>query len=391
MPEEVQPQQTESTSPESFTFGSFMDDPKNVITEEAGFDETPEEPAQTAAEPAESTEESDETTNQEQPQETAGQVSFKGIRPEVVAILKHLAKADELDLADPKVFKMARQIAEKEAMIRDLKKQTPDPAAQNYLDAFNDPEPEPQQPKPGQEQVQDQGQQEALPPYVEKAKKWQSPKDFAKDLEQAYDIQDPEERSAAVADTMLGFLDRALMQNYLPQFRQMFENLQQQRLGPVMNQVQEAQEMQIRQSAVETLEKMEGFSDIRELFEPASDGEIELDGEKVADTWINRTLVAFPGILELHVQGKTPAETRKKTYARRYAEAHRLMKVLRQTQGDNQTQPKALINAGKAIEASKRDTVRTSLNAGKSGVPTGGRQGSVFGSGNSNEFSMREL
>ncbi len=391
MPEEVQPQQTESTSSEPFEFGSFMNDPANVITEEEGFAEPSEEPATEAAEPAESTDDADQTANQKQPQDTAGQVSFKGIRPEVVAILKQMAKAEAYNLADPNVFKMARQIAEKEAMIRDLKKGTPDPAAQNYLDAFNDPDPTPQ-PKPGEQAAQGEpGQEQALPPWVEKAKKWNAPTDFAKDLEQAYDIVDPEERAAAVANTFLGFVDRAIMQNYFPQFQQMFDQLQQQRLGPVMNQVQEAQEAEIRRNAVETLATMEGFSDIHEIFEPASDGEIELGGEKVADTWINRALVAFPGILEIQVQGRTPAETRRKTYARRYAEAHRMVKVLKQAQGDNQTPAKALINAGKAIEASKRDTVRTSLNAGKSGVPTGGRDGSVFGAGNSDGFSMRDL
>jgi len=393
MQEEVQPQQTESTSSEPFVFGSFMDDPKNVISEEEGFNETSAEPEEAAAQPAESTEETVETSNSEQP-EVPGQVSFKGIRPEVVAILKHIAKTDELDLSNPKDFKLARQIAEKEAMIRDLKKtQSPDGAAQNYLDAFRDPDPEPQ-PKPGEqaatEPAQEQ-QQQQFPPWVERARKWNRPEDFAKELQDAFDIADDNQRFSAVAETMLGFIDRAVVGQYMPQIQQMVEQIQAQRLGPVLGQVEQAREEALRTEAVSKLAGMEGFNDIHDLFQPASDGELEINGEKVADTWINRALVAVPGILEIRVQGRTPTETKRLTIARQYAEAHRVMKVLRQTQGDNQTPAKALINAGKAIEASKRDPVRTGLNAGKSGVPAGGRQGSVFGNGNSNGFSMRDL
>lgn len=389
MADETQQTQQTPTPPvpgvtEGYVFGSFMDDPKN-----AGFDNDGDE-GQTfdnGGEGEETPREATNTNSSKTPIPATEDVQFKGIKPEIVDLIKQVASNGEFDLANPKEFKAARQIAEKEQQIRDLKKSgEPSPAAKNYLDAFNDPEP--QQPSQ-QQQQQQQGEPDEPPPHVKLAREWKTPSDFTTSLYDAFNMDDGPEKNAAVSNVMLGFVDRTMHELYFPRIHGMVNHLQQQHLGPVVDEVQQSRQAAERRGVVDTLATQDGFSDIHSLFEPASDGKIQFEGEMIPDTWLNRVLVAHPHILQIEVKGKTPRESERKTLAARYTAAHRLMKVQRAEKTDPAT-ANGLIRTGRAIEQSKRDPVRTGLNAGKAGVPSGGRKESIFGN-SGGEITMASL
>jgi hypothetical protein len=171
----------------------------------------------------------------------------------------------------------------------------------------------------------------------------------------------------------------------------MVQQLQQAQLGPVLSQVQEARQYEERDGVVKQLESMPGYEDVRELFEMASDGVIEVQGEQVPDTWLNRILVEHPFILNsISIKGKTPAESQRKTLAEQYRVAHGLMKAQRERHSDPTT-AKRLIGAGQSLERSKRDPARTGLNSGKTGVPAGNRNGDDLLTGGNGSVSFNEL
>jgi len=366
---------------------SFAEAPENVISAPAGNNESGQ------AGEAEESLLGDQETPASQGEETGAAstqqpaaVSFKGVTPDVVAVMKHLAANNsDYDLANPTIFKLVRQAAEKELLIRQSKPTSQE--AKDYLDAFNDPEPAApaETPQPGA------ASDENLPSYVKVARAWTSPADFTKSLYAAFDMEDGPEKEHAVSEVMLGFVDRSFHELYFPQIQKMVEHLQQAQLGPVLSQVQEARQYQERDSVVKQLESMPGYEDVRELFEFASDGVIEVQGEQVPDTWLNRILVENPFILNsISIKGKTPAESQRKTLAEQYRVAHGLMKAQRERTTDPTTAQR-LIGAGQSLERSKRDPARTGLNSGKTGVPAGNRKGDDLLTGGSNSVSFNDL
>ncbi len=373
---------------DGYEFGSFLDNPDNSIPED-GDRPGPLADLSTAEEPSSETVETDEFP--------PTHASFKGIRPEIVALMKHVAGKGEYDLNNPREFKAARQIAEKEARIRELSKAgEPSPAATDYLDAFRDKDLEPPagQPAPAA-QPPAQTAAEALPDFVEIARKWKSPSDFTPDLLDAFEMVDGPEKNAAVANRFLGLNDRQFHETQVPYIAQMINHFLEQRLGPVVHEVTEARQMSERRSVVDTLAKQEGLSDVHELFELVTDGTLEFKDPKtgelsmVPDSWLNRALIENPDILKWVVKGRNDAETDRLSLAARYRAAHREMTRMRKGSIDPAA-ARTLVATGKAIEKSKRDPVRTELNAGKPGVQTGTRKESLFGHSDG-EVKMSDL
>ena len=340
-----------------------------------------------------------EEMGEEAPEEKAQRsYSFEGIKPDVVALIKHLAKNSELDLNNPRDFKVARQLAEKEARIRELSKATePSPEAKSYLDLFRDPE---EKPKEATAAPAEQSQQPQIPDhapaFIKKSMAWKTETDFANDLMEAYSMDDGPEKNAAVAQTYLGFFNRSFHELGMPFVQQFVERVLSERLGPVVNEVKTSTEQNQRRELVEKLAKQPGREDIMEMFDPLSDGEVEIvttKGERIAapDTWLNRVLAEFPSILNIVVEGRNPAETERLTTAERYASAHRLMKSMRKGSIDTKA-AKGLVKTGMAIAESKRDPVRTGLNSGKQSVPS--RDSAiedVFGKTSGNGSSLSDL
>ena len=324
--------------------------------------------------------------------------SFEGIKPDVVALIKHLAKNSELDLNNPRDFKVARQLAEKEAVIRDLKKSTdPSPEAKSYLDSFRDPEETQKEATAAPaEQLQQPQIPDNAPAFVKKSMAWKTENDFANDLMEAYSMEDGPEKNAAVAQTYLGFFNRSFHELGMPFVQQFVERFVGERLGPVVNEVKTSTEQNQRRELVEKLAKQPGREDIMEMFDPLSDGEVEIvttKGERIAapDTWLNRVLAEFPSILNIVVEGRNPAETERLTTAERYASAHRLMKSMRKGSIDTKA-AKGLVKTGMAIAESKRDPVRTGLNSGKQSVPSRDSAiDDVFGKTSSNGSSLSDI
>ena len=340
-----------------------------------------------------------ETTEEEAPDSNRS-YSFEGIKPEVVALIKHLAKTSELDLNNPRDFKVARQLAEKESRIRELSKATePSKEAKSYLDSFRDAEEEKKAAPATEQTTQQQTSQptnDNLPKFVQKAMAWKNVEDFANDLMEAYSKDDGPEKNAEIAQTYLGFFDRTFHQNAMPIVADYVERMLNERLGPVMNEVRASNEQSQRRELVERLAQQPGREDIMEMFEPLSDKEVEIvstTGERMLapDTWLNRVLAEYPSILNIEVKGRNRAETERLTTVERYASAHRLMKGMRKESIDTK-QAKGLVKTGIAIAESKRDPIRTGLNSGKSGVPS--RDSAVediFGKGSGNGKSLADL
>lgn len=384
-PPEAPIESSTSASPDDFM--SFAEAPENVIsassaTNESGqAGEADDSLLGDQVTPAPAVDETGAPSTQQTPA-----ISFKGVTPDVVAVMKHLAaNNDDYDLANPTIFKLVRQAAEKELLIRQSKPTSQE--AKDYLDAFNDPEPgtPAETPQPGAVRDED------IPSYVKVAKAWTSPADFTKSLYAAFDMNDGPEKDHAVSEVMLGFVDRSFHELYFPQIQRMVENLQQAQLGPVLSQVEQARQYEERDGVVKQLEAMPGYEDVRELFEFASDGVLEVQGEQVHDTWLNRVLVENPFILNsISIKGKTPAESKRKTLAEQYRVAHGLMKAQRAKNTDPATAQR-LIGAGQSLERSKRDTARTGLNSGKPGVPAGNRSGDDLLTGGTGSVSFNEL
>jgi len=363
-----------------------MNDPANFLTEDYGNDSENGSTGETGSDESGDKGESGTPKTNETVYDEAIFAAVK--KPEVRKLMDTFAKSSELDLNNPREFKIARQLAEKEAINQELKlKIDPSPEAKSYLDAFNDPEPG-QQTETPQAPAMDET---ALPEFVKVARAWKSEADFTESLQNAFELPDGPEKNQAVANVMLGFQDRTFHSLYMPMIQKMIESVQQQELGPVLNDVRKSKDRQVRTEVVSKLAEMQGMEDIFELFDNASDGEIEVDGEKVPDTWINRVLAENPFILNISVKGKTPAETYKKTTAAQYSAAHRLMKAQRSSKADGPS-ANGYVRVGQAIEKSKRDPERTSLNAPSGRVPAGGRKPSVFAPSSSNgEIAMADL
>lgn len=307
--------------------------------------------------------------------------SFKGIKPEVVALMKHFAATDkDYDLNDPKDFKSIRRFAEQEVHARGLKAgQPPSEEAKSYLDLFSDPEPEKKAADaPKANQVTDG--EEDLPNYAKVARKWQKPADVSKSLAEAFDMDDGPAKDDAIADVLMGLDERNFMEIHLPRVEQLVNHLIESRLGPVLESSNEEREYAMRREVVGRLAGMDEYKDIHDLFEKASNDTISVNGEEVEDTWINRVIKQFPGVLKIREDGKSPAERQRKTLGSRYTEAHRLMKVLRGQEIDPK-KAAGLVQTGRTIEKSKQaDSVRHGLNAGRTGSPNGGRKDDGFGS-----------
>lgn len=378
-----------SISGSSDDFMSFAEAPENLIststvTNESGqAGKADESLFGDQATPASQGEETGAAASTQQPEA----VSFKGVTPDVVAVMKHLAANNsDYDLSNPTIFKLVRQAAEKELVIRQSKPTSQE--AKDYLDAFNDPEP-----ATAAETPQQQGEQVQvdLPSFVQVARGWKERGDFTKSLYAAFDMPDGPEKDAAVEDVMFGFEDRIFHERRLPLIREEFKRLQAEQLGPVLSQVEESRQYEERVGVVKQLEAMPGYEDVRELFEFASDGVLEVQGEQVPDTWLNRILVENPFILNsISIKGRTPAESKRKTLAEQYRVAHGLMKAQREKNTDPATAQR-LIGAGASLERSKRDTARTGLNSGKPGVPAGNRNGDDLFSGGNGSVSFSDV
>lgn len=311
---------------------------------------------------------------------------FKGISDDVAELMQAAAETGGYDLTNPALFKAVRQIAEKEKLLRESKKAEPlSSDANDYLAAFMDPEPES---KPSETALVEAPK---VPDFIELANSWKDPvNDAYTALSDAFSIeQEGPEKSRKVITTLKAITDRHVHEEIMPSVANLVQQMLQSHLGPVMQDVQERQQEQLRLSVVEKMAQDPKFEGIMDLFEPTGQGVIEHQGQKFEDRLINRIFADHPELLDISVKGKNEQESQRLTIAKRFAAAHRLMKTMqaqRNSRPDSKT-VKSAVKAGMAIAQSKRDPDRTGLNAGKPGVPsTGDDLDDVFGSPNSGGF-----
>lgn len=347
---------------------SFLDDPANLVTS----DSSPERETNPEETPQDN-QADDDSAEEETSEQTATEGAFKGIKPAVVAILKHLAKQEALDLSDPRDFKVARMIAEKENRIRELQlAQEPTEEARNYLDAFRDPA-RPETPAQNGYVPQQVPPEQTQPEYRQLADKWGDEAAFYSDFMDAMEMNESPEKPKRLSNVLFGVMDVAMRSQHLPAILHMVNQIIDHRVGPAVQQADEVRQGQMIRETVDTLAKQKGFEDIETLFEPASDGVLEYNGNRIADTWVNRAVIAVPDILDIKVGDGKSAESKRMTTAKQYAAAFQVMRMLRTNSSDT-TAVNRGVTAGLAIERSKRDPVRQALNAGKPrSAPTGDR------------------
>lgn len=297
---------------------------------------------------------------------------FKGIPDDVAELMRAAAETGEYDLKNPALFKAVRQIAEKEKLIREGKKAEPlSPDASDYLKAFMDPEPE-------STTAQETAPTDApkIPDYIELANSWKDPtNDAYAALSEAYsmDTEGPEKAGKVIA-THKALIDRHVHEEFMPAVANFIQRTLEAHLGPVMQDVQERQQEQIRFDVVQKMAQDPRFEGIMGLFEPTGQGVIEHAGQKFEDRMINRIFAEHPELLDITVKGKNEQESQRLTIAKRFAAAHRLMKTMQaQRPGKtDSTTVKSAVKTGMAIANSKRDADRSGLNSGKPGVPSTG-------------------
>lgn len=350
--------------------------------EESGESETPNTPA---AEPVKS------TTNQPEP------VKQPSIKPEVQSLMEQYATELGVDLKDPLHAKTVRMIAERENLILEGKKAAPPvPEAKDYLDRFRDPDPKTKAESASTTETTPTEptatRDEDLPEFVRVAKSWQKPEDFVDSLDSAFELPlDDPKRKTTIASVFQGFVERMFQETLFPRTMGAVESMTNSRFEPVIHEMNAASDSQVRRSVVDTLATDEAYADIMDMFEPVTGGTITVEGEQVADTWLNRVIAKVPDILDISVKGKTPAESKRLTIAKQYRAAHSIMRSLREADKSLPADKQTLINTGKAIaKTSRPDPDRQGLNKSGEKAPSGGRE-SIFAASHGDGISMREL
>jgi hypothetical protein len=342
------------------------DDGEDDFPENGPGQETPAEP-QTA--------ESKSTETQNQPD--LSDVKDADVRK----LMVEEASKRKLNLDDPRDREIARSLAEAQNQIRILRlKADPSAPAQSYLKGvlskFDEKPEKDQSAEPQKDQAAATPNPNAeapnLPDFMKVAQNWQQPTDFSEDLLSAYESQDKKR----ISDVYMGFVHR-MIQDYVPILHQQITETVNQRLGPLAQEAEVLQSFEVNNQVIGVLKSDPSFADIEKIFENASSGKVELNGEQVPDTWLNRILSRNPMIELIQVEGKTKAESDRKTRAARYAAIY---EEYQRMQGGpiDPNQAKKLVDAGRAAAQTRRDPVRQSLNAGRTGVPTGAKPTGKF-------------
>lgn len=322
--------------------------------------------AQTGEQENPDTEEAEQEVKTETEEATTPELSFKGVKPNVVAKMKQYAAANGYDLTDPKDFKLLRMISEQQVQIENAKLSVPSPKADDYLAEleakFSDPTPEK---KPEAEGKVDE------PEFLRLYKSFKNEEDWFTNHEDAWakvgDAKTPEDRKAAIAainNSHMAFLENAFMSRYGPMLMQFIEQEFGQRLKPVIQEASSRERQTLRETVMADLSELPQFEGIQKILEKSSDEPFIYDGQEWDDTPLNRVVALNPSIQK--IKGKNPRHT----LALQLSKAFELSKGLRTTKPKPDMSVKAAIKVGEKIAESKQKTspVRQGLNGGKTGL-----------------------
>lgn len=313
------------------------------------------------------------------------------------AVLRQLAKETGIDLNDPVQGKALRDLAstqkfrdfldskindrnaaqgqpktpedaeltdiERELLAEQQQAQTEQPVAESTQDATAAPAGEPQAPKPW------------FPGDV--GHEWKSPKDAYAALNEAWQADDLD-KVAAIEDSkfarQFSGMAAPVVQRMAEQVAERIVQQRLQQLGinevvPVVQQQLQAQrETDARESAIAQLEKIDGFKDIRKMFEvdDAANPTLKFKGQEFPNTPMNRLAVENPDVTKIQFDHKDPQKARTATLAARYRQIARIHNSTQKVKAaiSPETAEK-LVEAGAQIRQKQSDDrVRQSVNSG---------------------------
>jgi hypothetical protein len=220
---------------------------------------------------------------------------------------------------------------------------------------------------------------------------WKSPADAAQALDKAYAAGKMDE----VGNIYTAMFDRNMILRAIPaidrMFQQRLDKALEDRLSGVLPHVQESiaqrETVEAQAFALEQLETVKGFEDIRQLQVPEEGPDVVIEGTKFKNTPLNRAIAANPEILSIYVpetderviaEAKRTGETPRQI-ATRLSMLYRFRAAARahKTGQVDGAKAKQLMEAGaRASERKGGEKFRQGLNAGP-----GASQSSATGQG----------
>jgi hypothetical protein len=301
---------------------------------------------------------------------------------DVDTLIQQFAKEHGLDLNDPNQRKIAKRLADKEVHIQKLTakaaaaSEQPDYYAQYAKELEGGsgettaaPKEESGEKRAPQTQPADTEGQVDAPEFVKLARSWKNLTEPYTALNQAY--ADGDFQKAAETDNGLHF------QRTLAITVPIVEELVERRIKKLMAEdlgdfvpsarqaAQERKEDEAWDHAKSSLLKHEDFKELApKLFKAEEGPEIEIAGEKVENSPLNRILKQFPRLLNIKQEHKDPDKARKLTFYSILLEAANIYKEF-EKKGIPPEKAKELMDAGAKIqEREEQGRVRQGLNAG---------------------------
>lgn len=314
-------------------------------------------------------------------------------------IAEHAAKL-KIDPNDPNFSGILKQLADKDLYIEQLKAgKPPEAPAQptaDYLteyekELFKEQDPSAEQPQQTATPPVQPGQTAAPAPIPlgDIGDTWKGPDDAYAALNQAWAAEGGPDLKRVNDIEVAMFTRRAL--EVVPQIlqrmpQQIAQRIVQQALGQnFMETLPEIQEtfrshrtQQDAEFAVAELKKNQNYSDLDKLYEKEGDGEIEVFGQTVPNTPLNRIIKANPWITEIQPRGdvKDPRAAARLGHMNRLRAVHQIFRA--EQQAKNAIDPKqaqVLVDAGRKVqERTNGERTRQALNAGSGATTAAGQQ-----------------
>ena len=233
---------------------------------------------------------------------------------------------------------------------------------------FQDGKPPQQETAPRQPQQRgDRPPQPQAMQYGDGFDHWQSAEDAQKEYAKAWEEGD----LRRAGDIQMALNARWFHHSVEPYLLQRIHESIESRVGPVLQKDRQLQEREAEEDArMEAIEAIKRDPDmaklIDEMFKP--DGTVEYRGQQVPGNAIWKMLKDNDWIMDIKVDGKTPREAHRATWARRYLAMARLYMREKQQATISTEKGKEIFNTGakKAKEQAETERIRQTITKGNS-------------------------
>lgn len=197
---------------------------------------------------------------------------------------------------------------------------------------------------------------------------WQSPKDAQREYAKAWEEGDEDK----AGNIQLAINNRWYRDAVDPYVRDLIRREIESRVGPVLQKDHRLQQQQDEEdSRFEALEALKQDSDMAKLLDEMfeNDGStVDLNGQKVPGNAIWKMLKENPWIMDINVNGKTPKDTFRATWGKRYLTMAQLHMRAKQQATISTEKGKEIFESGAktAKNQVEQDRIRQSMNKGNS-------------------------